>query len=260
MFTQLFLSPPGAGGGVAVCGCMCAVPLYFKEKRGLSSSLVMVGVCGGQMAMPLVSTALQYHLGYFGATLVYGAILLHCLPAAALLQPAHWHLKNRPCKHKRCIEKCSMRSDQEKSWQRCKNETPNEYDPLTCYGIIENSNNDIRQYDESDENQVLTQESTVNKRVNSHEELAVKIKSGVIYTRSYYTEKETSKPRKCRQFHSVMRRIKNSFFEYLRIRKYHRVQVIALSFAFCITGYYNFSMAVPFFVSTAGHSQYVAAW
>ncbi|KAK3853406.1 hypothetical protein Pcinc_040050 [Petrolisthes cinctipes] len=72
------------------------IPHYFSRWRNVANAIMTSGASISQMVMPLVITHLQEEYGFRGATLITGAILLHCCPAAMIFHPPEWHMKNTP--------------------------------------------------------------------------------------------------------------------------------------------------------------------
>lgn len=75
--------------------CFFIVPLYFDRYRGTSNMIMHAGVGAGQILAPHFARWLQDQYGYKGATLIFGAVMLHSCVASALFQPVEWHLKPR---------------------------------------------------------------------------------------------------------------------------------------------------------------------
>ncbi|KAK4308987.1 hypothetical protein Pmani_019364 [Petrolisthes manimaculis] len=72
------------------------IPHYFSRWKIVANAIMTSGASVSQMVMPLVITYLQEEFGFRGATLITGAILLHCCPAAMIFHPPEWHMKNTP--------------------------------------------------------------------------------------------------------------------------------------------------------------------
>ncbi|XP_037803649.1 monocarboxylate transporter 9-like isoform X2 [Penaeus monodon] len=86
----------GSGCGMVVCICFCIVPLYFDRRRGQANAIMMAGAGLGQITGPPLIEFLQEELGYKGASLVMGAVVLHGCIGASLFHPISWHQKRRP--------------------------------------------------------------------------------------------------------------------------------------------------------------------
>ncbi|XP_047488232.1 monocarboxylate transporter 9-like [Penaeus chinensis] len=86
----------GSGCGMVVCICFCIVPLYFDRRRGQANAIMMAGAGLGQITGPPLIEFLQEELGYKGASLIMGAVVLHGCIGASLFHPISWHQKRRP--------------------------------------------------------------------------------------------------------------------------------------------------------------------
>nr|XP_027210979.1 monocarboxylate transporter 5-like [Penaeus vannamei] len=86
----------GSGCGMVVCICFCIVPLYFERRRGQANAIMMAGAGLGQITGPPLIEFLQKALGFKGASLVMGAVVLHGCIGASLFHPISWHQKRRP--------------------------------------------------------------------------------------------------------------------------------------------------------------------
>lgn len=71
------------------------IPHYFSRRKTVASAIMTSGGSLSQMVMPKVFTSLQEEYGYRGATLITGALILHCCPAAMVLHPVEWHRNTR---------------------------------------------------------------------------------------------------------------------------------------------------------------------
>nr|CAD7441747.1 unnamed protein product [Timema bartmani] len=92
-FTYGFITSVGAG---LVCPTtLMALRGYFSSRQGTAMRVAvrMAGV--GPILLPPLVAFLMDRYGVQGATLVVGAVSLHCLLGAVLLRPLKWHLKTR---------------------------------------------------------------------------------------------------------------------------------------------------------------------
>ncbi|XP_042893262.1 monocarboxylate transporter 9-like isoform X2 [Penaeus japonicus] len=88
----------GSGCGMVVCICFCIVPIYFDRRRGQANAIMMAGAGLGQITGPPLIEFLQHELGYKGASLIMGALVLHGCIGASLFHPIAWHQKRIPRK------------------------------------------------------------------------------------------------------------------------------------------------------------------
>ncbi|GLH16459.1 Uncharacterized protein GBIM_20726 [Gryllus bimaculatus] len=70
-----------------------ATNTYFRERRGYASGMSTTLTGLGPVVMPQVITFLLYYYGTTGTTMILGALSMHSVPAALLLQPVKWHMK-----------------------------------------------------------------------------------------------------------------------------------------------------------------------
>ncbi|XP_012279758.1 uncharacterized protein LOC105699394 [Orussus abietinus] len=81
------------GMSLVVSSFSLALNSYFKEKRGRAMGLAMTITGIGPIVMPQLISFLISIYDVQGTVLILGAISLHCLVGASLLQPVKWHLK-----------------------------------------------------------------------------------------------------------------------------------------------------------------------
>ncbi|XP_054265591.1 monocarboxylate transporter 12-B-like isoform X1 [Macrosteles quadrilineatus] len=83
----------GLGFGLATAATFVALNSYFVKRRGQAVGLAMAGTALGFMAMPQVISRLLEEFDFRGTMLILGALGLHALVGAAMLQPVKWHMK-----------------------------------------------------------------------------------------------------------------------------------------------------------------------
>nr|CAD7457677.1 unnamed protein product [Timema tahoe] len=83
------------GAGLVCPTTLMALRGYFSSRQGTAMRVAvrMAGV--GPILLPPLVAFLMDRYGVQGATLVVGAVSLHCLLGAVLLRPLKWHLKTR---------------------------------------------------------------------------------------------------------------------------------------------------------------------
>uniref|UniRef100_A0A2K6FML3 Solute carrier family 16 member 5 n=1 Tax=Propithecus coquereli TaxID=379532 RepID=A0A2K6FML3_PROCO len=88
--SQLYLTA-GFITGLGMCfsfqSNITVMGLYFIRRRALANALASVGVSLGITLWPLLSLYLLEDLGWRGAFLVFGGVLLHCCVCGAILRP-----------------------------------------------------------------------------------------------------------------------------------------------------------------------------
>ncbi|XP_006533143.1 monocarboxylate transporter 6 isoform X1 [Mus musculus] len=88
--THLFLTA-GVITGLGMCfsfqSSITVVGLYFVRRRPLANALASMGLSMGVTLWPLLARYLLETLGWRGAFLIFGGILLHCCVCGALLRP-----------------------------------------------------------------------------------------------------------------------------------------------------------------------------
>ncbi|KAF2368356.1 Major facilitator superfamily [Trinorchestia longiramus] len=77
----------GSLGGIAIMTCILILPAYFNKRRGMANSLFSAGIPIGYIIFPVLIRYLQDEFGFFGATIIHGALLLNCCVASALFRP-----------------------------------------------------------------------------------------------------------------------------------------------------------------------------
>ncbi|KAK0091864.1 hypothetical protein PV326_002596 [Microctonus aethiopoides] len=81
------------GVGLSMASFSLSVNTYFREKRGRAMGMAMTLTGLGPIIMPQIISLLLNKYTSQGAILVLGAITLHTIVAASLLQPIKWHMK-----------------------------------------------------------------------------------------------------------------------------------------------------------------------
>jgi MFS family permease len=74
-------------------GLNLAINTYFRERRGKAVGFGTTAMGLGPVFMPLVISKLMDVYGIMGTALILGALSMHSLVAALLLQPIKWHMK-----------------------------------------------------------------------------------------------------------------------------------------------------------------------
>ncbi|XP_014300341.1 uncharacterized protein LOC103570490 [Microplitis demolitor] len=82
------------GVGLSMASFSLAVNTYFLEKRGRAMGLAMTITGFGPILMPQLITFLLYIYSPQGTIIILGAVTMHALMAALLLQPVKWHAKH----------------------------------------------------------------------------------------------------------------------------------------------------------------------
>nr|XP_045592716.1 monocarboxylate transporter 4-like [Procambarus clarkii] len=77
----------GISGGLLNTLGFLIVPHYCTRHRGVANACMTAGACMGQMLGPLLIGFLQDEFGFFGATFILGAIMLHCCVGASFFRP-----------------------------------------------------------------------------------------------------------------------------------------------------------------------------
>ncbi|KAL8559770.1 hypothetical protein ACOMHN_030106 [Nucella lapillus] len=81
----------GIGRGLAYAPSVIVVGLYFKRRQGFSIGLGSAGVGAGTLVIPPVTEWMFQQLGFQGAFLVLGALVLNTCVVAALFRPFFVH-------------------------------------------------------------------------------------------------------------------------------------------------------------------------
>nr|CAD7458210.1 unnamed protein product [Timema tahoe] len=94
-----------------------ALNSYFKVKRGKAMGFAMTLTGIGPVIMPPLISKLMSFYGVQGTGLILGALSLHALVGAFLLQPIKWHLKKKVVEP----EANNQEEDDQEDSQNCKN-------------------------------------------------------------------------------------------------------------------------------------------
>ncbi|XP_008071521.1 monocarboxylate transporter 6 [Carlito syrichta] len=89
-FTAGFIT--GLGMCFSFQPCITVLGFYFVRRRALANALASVGVSLGITLWPLLSRCLLEDLGWRGAFLVFGGVILHCCVCGAILRPVASHV------------------------------------------------------------------------------------------------------------------------------------------------------------------------
>lgn len=81
------------GMGLTMSAFSFAVNSYFTTRRGRAMGLALTMTGLGPILMPQLTSFLISYYGFQGTMLIYGALTLHSLIGAALLQPVQWHMR-----------------------------------------------------------------------------------------------------------------------------------------------------------------------
>lgn len=87
-----FCSLPAIGYGLSNSSFSLALNSFFTQKLNKASGVAMTLAGIGPIVYPPLITCLLHVYGVSGCMLIIGAIALHMLVAAVLLQPLKWHL------------------------------------------------------------------------------------------------------------------------------------------------------------------------
>ncbi|XP_041491505.1 monocarboxylate transporter 6 [Microtus oregoni] len=97
--SQLFLTA-GLITGLGMCfsfqSSITVMGLYFVRRRPLANALASIGNSLGVTLWPLLARYLLETLGWRGAFLIFGGILLHCCVCGAILRPVATHVAPEP--------------------------------------------------------------------------------------------------------------------------------------------------------------------
>lgn len=75
----------GIGLGLINSLCFMVIPYYFASHRGVANACMLGGICLGLMLGSVLIGVLHEEFGSFGATIVFGAIILHGCVGASFL-------------------------------------------------------------------------------------------------------------------------------------------------------------------------------
>ncbi|XP_071452608.1 monocarboxylate transporter 7-like isoform X1 [Hetaerina americana] len=92
-FTIFFSILGGVGAGIVWPSNALALNTYFKKRRGIATGLSWTATGLSPVLMPQLITFLLGYTDVHGTVLILAGLVLHTIPMALLLQPAHWHGK-----------------------------------------------------------------------------------------------------------------------------------------------------------------------
>lgn len=256
----------GIGGGSVVTICFIILPHYFERKRGVANAIMMAGVCLGQIVGPPLARFLQDEYGFRGATMIIGAILLNGCVGASLFHPVEWHLKKTP--------------------RQAKTLSQEDESLLSKLGasrgfVISHSDTSLAESTcdkDSDLMRMAMHEKIMKKRGVRHiiEASNISINSSSLClstmdiagispmpdtepnNQQYPNDMDSRRPPS--SICTFLLRIVRGTVADLGSLRSPSVCIIALSGAFFINGYLNFTMMVPFAMQAAGHSLQASAW
>ncbi|XP_071524183.1 monocarboxylate transporter 12-B-like isoform X1 [Panulirus ornatus] len=260
----------GAGGGAVVCMCFTVIPLYFDRRRGLANGIMMAGVCMGQIVGPPLARLLQDEFGFTGATLILGGIILHSCVGVSFFHPVEWHMKRSPAQVVSQTQEGSL--------------------PLISQG---NGKLSVREGLVISHSEMSFSESLCEVESGVTSEFMLAKNLGIVSRplRSSYctlrnnstlalstldiasnaamqdTERNDDQLRsdeddetRCWSICSVLLRVIHSTISDLGVLRSPRACILAFGGTFCINGYLNFMMMVPFAMQAAGHTLEASAW
>ncbi|KAK3855359.1 hypothetical protein Pcinc_038236 [Petrolisthes cinctipes] len=240
----------GVGGGIVFTMCFLIVPLYFDRYRGTSNMIMHAGVGGGQILGPHFARWLQDHFGFRGATLIFGAVMLHGCVAAALFHPVEWHQKPRQ-------KKKQVEGEVEEGLRRRGRGRGRGRDTFVLLQPVE------QQQQQQQQQQVVLD-------VEAEQSIRLISETGPTVTKTgrqkqqqqpqphnANTKSSSSSPS---SFLKIFERVVRSTVTNLAILKSPKACIICFASTLCINSTLNFSMMVPFAVQDAGLSLDFAAW
>ncbi|XP_064095755.1 monocarboxylate transporter 9-like [Macrobrachium nipponense] len=257
----------GAAGGSVTCICFTILPHYFTRRRGIANAIMMAGICLGQIFAPPFVQFLQERYGFRSATLLLAAIMLNASVGASLFSPLEWHTakdKEPKADHREedatlLTEKQSLKPGGIDHLKKCHSAKSFEY-------TLEGKEVDLVE--------VMAHARILRKRNDNHiseasrlsisSSLAVStmdiagIGAGFADDESNTDDNTQNKEKKT--LWKIIARVAKQTISDLRILRSPRALIISLGATFCLNGYVNFIMMVPFAMQVAGHGLEQSAW
>ncbi|KAK7066379.1 hypothetical protein SK128_028050 [Halocaridina rubra] len=269
----------GTGGGAVTCICFTILPNYFDRHKGVANAMMMAGVCLGQIICPPLIQLLQDEYGFRGATMIVGAIILNGCIGASFFHPIAWHwIKSEKYKPQSIPEvKISLLSSDVNKHEKS-NGFNVSHSSASLGGLKESfSSKSLKDYagKETDWTEIMTQARLLRRRQSRHisEMSQVSVSSSFAVSTmdifgigAGYAEKEVSETSSSSEqvnggsICNIVTRVAKSTLSDLKVLKSPRALIIALGATFCLNGYVNFIMMVPFAMQMAGYSLEFSAW
>ncbi|XP_068236336.1 monocarboxylate transporter 9-like isoform X2 [Palaemon carinicauda] len=257
----------GTGGGSVTCICFTILPHYFTNRRGVANAIMMAGICLGQILAPPFVQFLQEKYGFRNATLLLAAIMLNASIGASLFRPLKKHTGkdaktktihqegDTPLLNEKQDLKVSgigplKKSHSVKSFEYTLEGKDVELAELMAHARILRKRND---HQFSDISRLSVSSSMA---VSTIDITAL----GAGFADDDCNQEDTIEDKEKKTLWKIIVRVAKQTISDLRILRSPRALIISLGATFCINGFTNFIMMVPFAMQVAGHSLEQSAW
>ncbi|KAK8753969.1 hypothetical protein OTU49_005114 [Cherax quadricarinatus] len=252
----------GIGAGIAVSLCFIILPLYFDRKRGVANSIMMAGICMGQIVGPPVARFLQDEYGFKGATLIIGALILNSCVGACFFHPVEWHLKKTrreavslPQEDEALLcEQNAKRNSAASNSQISCNESKGDQD-LMPFAMLKKQRGGLHSAEASS---ISRNSSSLCISTIDIAGVGTIPVSELIEEPYPYVQDSNRSSSFC--ISKTFLRIVRGTAKDLTILRSPRVCILALNGTCFLNGYFNFMMIVPFAMQAAGRSLEDSAW
>ena len=197
------------------------LPCYFDKKRGRATAIQTGGFSAGQFIPPILIKFLLDEYGFKGSCIIYGGILLNTCVSAFLFHPLKWHAKRQ----------VEVNSGVET--RMLQNQSKGEF-------------NNFRKRPSA----ISISQSAMALSVSNIGNLSKKDPLEINNTEK---DKTTSSKK-------VLRSVFVLIWEYLKVLRYVRANIISFGFSFFMVGFLNFLMITPFILESKGCTLQQTTW
>ncbi|XP_066940755.1 monocarboxylate transporter 12-B-like [Macrobrachium rosenbergii] len=253
----------GAAGGSVTCMCFTILPHYFTRRRGIANAIMMAGICLGQILAPPFVQFLQERYGFRNATLLLAAVMLIASIGASLFSPVEWHSRKPKAEHHEGdttlpAERQVLKPGGIDHFKKC-------HSARSFECALEGKEVDLAE--------VMAHARILRKRNDNHisEVPRLSVSSSLAVSTmdiagigAGFADDESNtdntQDEKEKTLWKIIARVAKQTISDLRILRSPRALIISLGATFCINGYVNFIMMVPFAMQVAGHGLEQSAW
>ncbi|KAB7493903.1 Monocarboxylate transporter 14, partial [Armadillidium nasatum] len=232
----------GIGGGTGCTVCIIVLSKYFLKHRGFALTFASIGFCVSNFASPLIANYLLEFYGYKGASLIFGALILHQCVGGALFQPIQRHLK------------LSVLVKSENNLKKGKLHQISSRQDVMEKNLSQSQTTDMRlnlSLHKKNQNDFYLQSVNLHRR----EDMEVEITNA-----SSQNQTTVVKRLNFKSIWIVVKKIILLTFENVLTLKFMRVKLICIGVGFISFSNNFFQMWIPFVITNSGYSLESSAW